>query len=145
MRFKIEPSKNKPGYWVCSDFENKIVCIFENANFNDNQTFEYLDDETKIDANQLARVVNEMEKWLREFHYCKIFPCDIRLRIGQQIKSFRLQKGWSIRDLSEKAGIHHGNISAIENGKYNIRLDTIEKIEEAFDMKLKFERSDTGE
>lgn len=64
--------------------------------------------------------------------------CDIRLRIGQQIKSLRLSHGWSLRDLEAKSGINNKNLSAIENGKYNIRLDTIEKLEKVFNIQFGF-------
>lgn len=70
---------------------------------------------------------------------------DIRERFGETVKALRKERGWTLRDMEEKSGIGYAHLARIEIGKYNVRLDTIEKIEEAFDMKLKFERSDTGE
>lgn len=138
MRYKIEQSKNKQRYWVCSDFENKIVCIFENENFNDNQTFEYLENDITLSSQELATVAQEMADWLSAFHYSKMFPANIRIRIGQRIKEMRTDMNLSIRDLSERTGINHSNISAIENGKYDIRLDTISKFENVFEKKIDF-------
>lgn len=63
---------------------------------------------------------------------------DIRTRIGLRIRELRNERGLSIRDLAEISGIYPANLSAIENGKYNARLDTLEKLEAVFDKELDF-------
>lgn len=63
---------------------------------------------------------------------------DIRIRIGNRIRELRNEKGLSIRDLADMSGIYPANLSAIENGKYNARLDTLEKLEAVFDKELNF-------
>lgn len=62
----------------------------------------------------------------------------LRLRIGKQLRELREKKNLSIRELSEQIGMHHSNICAIENGKYNARLDSLEKFEAFFDKNLTF-------
>lgn len=52
----------------------------------------------------------------------------LRLVIGQQIAMLRKKHGLTIRELSELSGINSSNISKIENGKYNISIDIIERI-----------------
>lgn len=52
----------------------------------------------------------------------------LRLNIGQQIAMLRKKHGLTIRELSELSGINSSNISKIENGKYNISIDIIERI-----------------
>lgn len=52
----------------------------------------------------------------------------LRLIIGQQIAMLRKKHGLTIRELSELSGINCSNISKIENGKYNISIDIIERI-----------------
>lgn len=52
----------------------------------------------------------------------------LRLIIGQQIVMLRKKHGLTIRELSELSGINSSNISKIENGKYNISIDIIERI-----------------
>ena len=37
--------------------------------------------------------------------------------IGQNIRKYRKQKGWSQKDLSDAVDIDRANISGIENGK----------------------------
>ena len=57
---------------------------------------------------------------------------NIRTRIGSELRALRNAKGLSVRGLSELIGVNSTNISAIENGRYNARLDTIEKFESFF-------------
>lgn len=52
----------------------------------------------------------------------------LRINIGQQIAMLRKKHGLTIRELSELSGINSSNISKIENGKYNISIDIIERI-----------------
>lgn len=70
MRYKLEESQSKPNHWVCSDFENKIVCIFENKRFNDTQELSLLEDFD--DYMELATIAREMADWLRENHHNKV-------------------------------------------------------------------------
>jgi transcriptional regulator with XRE-family HTH domain len=57
-----------------------------------------------------------------------------RLRVGQRIAEIRQQKGYSLRQLSELCGVTYQNLNKIENGKYNVGLDILEKIAKALDM-----------
>lgn len=70
-RFILQPSE-RDGYYVCTDQENGIVCIFEAHNFNDNQEFTILDD-SSASVGDMARSAREIGDWLRENHYDKIF------------------------------------------------------------------------
>jgi len=70
-RFVIKKSQTHSNWWVCTNTENGIVCIFENGKFNETQQFTILDDIKQPDANQLALVVREMADWLCENHYKK--------------------------------------------------------------------------
>lgn len=72
MRFKLDKSVH-PGKWVCTDTVNGIVCVFEDRRFNDTQKFTILEDIKQPDANDLAKVANEMAEWLRSNHYNKVF------------------------------------------------------------------------
>jgi hypothetical protein len=74
-RFLLQKSELKENYFVCTDTENLIMCIYEKHNFNDNQEFQVLKDFkfTDTTANDLARIVREMSDWLRENHYDTIF------------------------------------------------------------------------
>lgn len=121
-KYSIEKSKNKPGYWVCSDFENKVVYIFEEGNYNENQSIEFLEDNVDINPLELARIIREMTDWLRENHYDKIFY-NIRLKFGQNLKKIRNEKGLTVRGLAELAGLSKSTIENIEQGRFSCSLD----------------------
>ena len=59
-----------------------------------------------------------------------------RIRIGQRIAEIRKEKGFSQGDLAEVTGLKQNAISRIEQGKFNIGFDTLQKIAEAFGKKV---------
>lgn len=70
-RYILQPSES-PGYFVCTDTENGIVCVFEAGNFNDNQKFSVLDERQTV-ASALASAAREMGDWLVENHPDKLW------------------------------------------------------------------------
>lgn len=50
------------------------------------------------------------------------------INIGQKIKEFRMAKGLSLRDLSEKAGLSPSMVSQIENNTVNPSINTLKGI-----------------
>ena len=59
-----------------------------------------------------------------------------RQRIGQRIRELREAKGLSQRDLEDRTGLTHNDICRIENGNYNVSLDTLTKIATALDAEV---------
>lgn len=72
-RFVIQPSDELPGYWVVTDTQNMVVCVFKEHAFNSDQRFTMLDTVPPEQAQDLAQWVNEMAQWLRDNHYQKLF------------------------------------------------------------------------
>jgi HTH-type transcriptional regulator / antitoxin HipB len=56
-----------------------------------------------------------------------------------QFKELRKMKNLTQAQLAEKTGIEKGQISRIENGKYNLTLATINKIAAALDTRVNFD------
>ncbi len=56
-----------------------------------------------------------------------------------QFRDLRKKKNLTQEQLAQKTGIEKGQISRIENGKYNLTLATINKIAMALDAKVNFE------
>ena len=56
--------------------------------------------------------------------------------IGKSIAEIRQVKGLSIRQLAEDSGVNFANIYKIENGKYNVSVDILEKICDALDCRI---------
>jgi len=55
--------------------------------------------------------------------------------IGDTIRELREMRGWSIRDLSERAGVGRANVCEYENHNQHPELRSLAKIADAFDAK----------
>ncbi|CCJ33059.1 helix-turn-helix domain-containing protein [Caloramator australicus] len=52
----------------------------------------------------------------------------------KRIKEIRIKKGWTIRDLGERAGINYAIVSKLENGKSSPRPKTAKAIADALEV-----------
>jgi DNA-binding XRE family transcriptional regulator len=52
----------------------------------------------------------------------------LRLFVGSQLHAFRIKRGLTTRQLAELTGLTHSHIVRIEAGKYNVGIDTLEKL-----------------
>ena len=57
-----------------------------------------------------------------------------RLRIGQLIADLRKERGWTQEELADRCNLGRSHIVRIEQGRYNVQLDTLAIIAEAFGM-----------
>ncbi|MCQ0090212.1 MULTISPECIES: helix-turn-helix domain-containing protein [Rhodobacterales] len=53
---------------------------------------------------------------------------DLRDRVGQNIQDLRRSLGISQEDLALRARVNRGYMGKVENGKYSVSLDILEKI-----------------
>lgn len=68
----------------------------------------------------------------------------LRLEIGNIIKNFRYKKGYSQNELAILMNISRATISKIENGKFAISVDYLEKFTWHLDFDVKiFEKDHT--
>jgi XRE family transcriptional regulator, regulator of sulfur utilization len=51
-----------------------------------------------------------------------------RRTVGEQIRAYRKQAGFTQEQLAEKADLHHNFIGEVERGNLNISLDSLVKI-----------------
>lgn len=63
---------------------------------------------------------------------------NIRTRIGDRVKQLRLDNKLSIRDLADQSGLNKSTIVNMEAGKFDARLDTLEKLEKVFNKRFDF-------
>lgn len=61
---------------------------------------------------------------------------EARAEIGRRIKQARNASGMTVRELAEKSGLSKNNISRIEQGRYNVTIDTLSTIAAALGTKL---------
>ena len=57
-------------------------------------------------------------------------------RIGKKINGARKAKGWTQKELAQKAGLSQQTISFVESGYINISFLTLKKIIDALDLKI---------
>ena len=70
-KYILQKSKH-PNKWVLTDTENGVVITFEKGKFNETQKVTMLDD-TRLTANELAKVMRELGEWAVRHHGSKCF------------------------------------------------------------------------
>ena len=141
-RYLLQQSTDNPLWWTLTDTETKVVCRFKEGGFNETQMFTPLYDDQDYDMSALPAIVNGMTAWLAENHYELVFMSPqaaitrTRKTIGEQIRDAREVNGYSLRHLAKLTGISHNHIARIEQGKYNVTIDTLAVIAEALDMDI---------
>lgn len=65
-----------------------------------------------------------------------------REQIGQRIAQLRKERGLTQEQLSELTGLDRTNIAKIENGKYNVSIDILNKVCVSLGAKIKIEAAD---
>jgi hypothetical protein len=71
-RFILQPGEH-PGFFVCTDRVNGVVCVFKEHKFNEMQNFTLLEDFDPKKYAELAKFLREMGEWLNESHPEKVF------------------------------------------------------------------------
>ncbi len=61
---------------------------------------------------------------------------EIAAFIGQRIRNYRLQRGWSQEKLAELSGCHPTYIGQLERGEKNATLEVVEKVTAALNIPL---------
>ncbi len=56
--------------------------------------------------------------------------------LGERLRSYRNQKGWSQEKLAERAGLHPTYIGQLERGEKNATIDSICKVANALGVPL---------
>ncbi len=62
---------------------------------------------------------------------------NILKRFGQKVKSLRLEKGWSQKELAHRADLHRTYIGSIERHERNVSLLNVERIAKALKVNIK--------
>lgn len=60
----------------------------------------------------------------------------MKIRVGENIKKFRVAKGWTQEELADKVGLSKNGLWNYENGKREVGIDTLDKIAEALGIKI---------
>lgn len=58
------------------------------------------------------------------------------MTIGERIRHYRTERGWSIKELSEKSGINPSHLYRMEKGKKTPSEETLIKLNRALDVSI---------
>ena len=61
---------------------------------------------------------------------------NVRVLVGERIRSLRKERGWSQEELGEKADLHYTYVGAVERGEKNASIDTLGKIADALGIEM---------
>ena len=97
-------------------------------------------------GSKLADLFDELfsqssDEDLQSFYSDLSFACErenrgIRSAIGKRIKSIRLQRDMTQQELATAAGITKANVCRVEEGKYSVGIDVLDKIADALGVSL---------
>lgn len=97
-------------------------------------------------GSKLADLFDELcsqssDEELQDFYSDLSFACErenrgIRSAIGKRLKSLRLQRDMTQQELATAAGITKANVCRVEEGKYSVGIDVLDKIADALGVSL---------
>ena len=61
---------------------------------------------------------------------------ELKVKLGERIRTLRKEKGVSIRQFALHAGIEHPQLINIEKGRIDLKLSTLNKISEGLGIEL---------
>ena len=67
-----------------------------------------------------------------------------REKIGQQVAALRNKQGLTTRQLADMCGVVYANISKIENGRYNVSIDILQKVCDALGADIRIIEKEVG-
>lgn len=80
-RFKLEKSKEQPGWWVLTDTKNLVVIKFEEHKYNETQKVYLLKESEMISSpdieTKLARIMREMGEYMSTHWYSVAMPTPV--------------------------------------------------------------------
>lgn len=79
-------------------------------------------------------IVQQGDFWMGYYKQCS--NNSFREKIGNQLKAIRLTREMSLSEVAEKAGVTETTISKIENGKWSVSVDLLEKVCSSMDVSL---------
>lgn len=89
--------------------------------------------EGSISIDDFIKGVEEDEDLSKELEKARALIAE-KFYKEDSITSYRLKHGWSQRELANKLGTSQSHVSKIESGREDLRLSTIQKLAEVFNI-----------
>ena len=131
MEKYIVQRASTPGWWVATDNENEVVVQFEHGHYDNTREVTLLNGDALSSEKEAVKVttyLRELGDWLRDNHYEKLYSLTMRQEVGIQIRRERKRQGLSGKELAERAEFSESTINKIENGRWNVSIDILEKV-----------------
>ncbi len=80
-------------------------------------------------ANTLFRACTRLSDYLE-------VSADIRVRLGNRIRTLRRERGWTQVEMAEMLGVDRSYLSEIENGKKDPSLRVLKTLADGFELRL---------
>ncbi len=59
------------------------------------------------------------------------------MEIVAKIRELRMKRGWTVQELAYRSDLERASISRIENGRFNLSIETLYKIADALEISPK--------
>jgi XRE family transcriptional regulator, regulator of sulfur utilization len=57
-------------------------------------------------------------------------------KLGERLRLYRKEKGYSLEQLGELAGLHHNYIGLVERGEKNLTVESLQKLAKGLEVPL---------
>ena len=79
-------------------------------------------------------LVQQGDFWMGYYKQCH--ECNLREQIGSQLRAARLSKDLSLRQVADLADMTEATVSKIENGKWSVGIDVLERVCKALNVTI---------
>ena len=136
--FRLDRSKDDPTNWLLTYMPEGIVIRWTEGEFNTTQKVTLLDDPTNPNPSHYAAIMRACGDWLNEHCPWLCYPLPLtRSLLGTTCRFLRQQRGISIRDLADRAGVSKATVVNVEAGRFAPNIDVAGKLLSALGATLR--------
>lgn len=129
--------------WITNKIRKAKECITSGHVLPENELKAKLAEDWEIKEDDITSLFSPYSDWMSTEEIEKLkkdYPAhffNVRVSVGQQIREARTKAGLTLRELADKCGIAFNHIGRIENGKYNVTIDTLYVLSKALDCPIR--------
>ncbi|MDE6285114.1 MAG: helix-turn-helix domain-containing protein [Bacilli bacterium] len=131
-RYTLHPSTEDKSTMICVDTKTGFTIEYKIGKFNDTQECTVMGYDT---VTSVLEQINDMTQWLlSKFDKSmwlldeKFYIKQVRTAVSTLISENRAKMGLSVHEVAAASGISANNLSNIENGKYSVSVEILNRI-----------------